>query len=244
MGYSTDFKGVLKLNKQLTEEDDAFIRALTDSRRMKLRVDSKYGVEGEFYVADDLGGWNNKDKVIDCNEPPSTQPGLWCHIVPTDDGEGLEWDGGEKTYSMENWIFYLINRYLAPRGYVVNGVLDAFGEEAGDIWSIKVEDNVVRVATFRNLHDRNSPNWEMTQWEKEKKIPMTVKEPKPKKKVVKKKKEEHKVLISIIRNSNDGEIYLKRSDLCKYIDTTCKGFKKNPVIKATLQLFKDRIMEL
>ena len=29
----------------------------------------------------------------------TTYPGIWCQWVPTDDGKGIEWDGGEKFYN-------------------------------------------------------------------------------------------------------------------------------------------------
>lgn len=241
MGYSTDFNGTLELNKQLTEEDAEFIRKLTDSRRMKLKVDAKYGVEGEFYVNDDNSMFGKNDVVIDNNNPPSTQPGLWCHIVPTRDSFGLEWDGGEKTYHMEDWIFYLINRYLAPRGYVVNGTMEAFGEDHGDIWAIKVEDNVVRIAFFKTLLDRSAPNWEKTDWEKSNKIPMTVKEPKKPKK---QKAEKTKIAVFV---DGDGDKFISQKDLLSFLESSEKNFKgaKMPVeVTALLQLFKSKIKEL
>lgn len=239
MGYTTDFKGVLKLNKQLTEEDETFLRKLNSSRRMKLKVDAKYGVEGEFYVEDDVGSFfkGYEKAVIDNNEPPSTQPGLWCQWVPTEDGDGLEWDGGEKAYNMEDWIFYIINRYLAPRGYIVNGTVDAFGEEAGDIWAIRVEDNVVRIAAFRNLHDRSAPNWEKTKWEKQKKIPMTVKEKKPKKVKI------EKTLVRGLVDRKSGEKFLNRSDLIKYLDASARNFKGDKNAVALIAILKDNLME-
>jgi hypothetical protein len=242
MGYTTDFNGVLKLNKQLTEEDDNFIRKLTASRRMKLKVESKYGVEGEFYVADDLGnGFRDTKKVLDNNSPPSTQPGLWCHILPTDDGMGLEWDGGEKTYDMEDWIFYLINRYLAPRGYVVNGTMEAFGEDHGDIWAIKVEDNVVRVAHFKRLLDRSEPKWLKTDWEERRIIPMTVKEPKKPKK---QKAETTKIEVFV---DSDGDKFISQKDLVAFLENSEKNFKgaRMPAeVTALLQLFKQKVKEL
>lgn len=240
MGYTTDFEGKLKLNKKLTEEDYQFLVNLNKSRRMKLKADSKYGVEGEFYVEESSMWGQHADKavkVLDPNSPPSTQPGLWCQWVPTDDYEGLEWDNGEKAYNMEDWIFYIINRYLAPRGYVVNGLVNAYGEEAGDIWAIRVENNVVRIARSLGLGEMTP--WIPTEWETKKKIPITVKA-EPKKKAPKKPKEQM-IKINMLRNRNDGEVYLKRSDIVTYIDAQ---IALEPIMKATLGVFKDRIMGL
>jgi hypothetical protein len=243
MGYTTDFEGVLKLNKKLSEEDYQFLIKLNNSRRMKIHADAKYGVDGEFYVEESSMFGEHSDKkvkVLNINEPPSTQPGLWCQWIPTDDYEGLEWDSNEKAYCMEDWIFYIINRYLAPRGYVVNGLVNAYGEEPGDIWAIRVEDNVVRIAHSTGMGKMT--DWEKTDWEEKKKIPMTVTTVPPKKK--KPVATETKIKINMIRNRKDGEVYLKRSDICKYIDAQNKEFKDEPIMKATLKLFKERIMEL
>lgn len=144
MGYSTDFTGQFKLDKQLTEDDHKFLDKLSQTRRMARNVDPEYGVEGEFYVnGDGLCGQNREDNIIDYNRPPSTQPGLWCQWAPTEDGWFIEWDGGEKFYNYVEWLEYLIDRILAPRGYILNGTVDWQGEEREDIGRIIVKDNVI-----------------------------------------------------------------------------------------------------
>ncbi len=240
MGYTTTFRGTLELNKQLTSEDYNFLVNLNKSRRMKLKVDKKYGVEGEFYVNDDLSMWGKSDKVIDNNTPPSTQPSLWCQWVPTEDRFGLEWDEGEKAYNMEDWIFYIINRYLAPRGYVVNGTVEAQGEEQGDIWAIKVEDNVVRVAQFEGIFSTSNPKWVKTIWENDKKIPLTVKEPKtPKKKV----KNPETIPVRLLVNKPDKEKYIHVDDLIQYVDSQLAGCDDRCVI-VTLGHLKNELINL
>ena len=77
-------------------------------------------------------------------------PGIWCQWVATEDGEALEWDGGEKFYNAAAWMKYLISTYLADTGiqtHTLNGEIDAQGEDADDVWRLYVEDNVVSVAT-------------------------------------------------------------------------------------------------
>lgn len=74
-------------------------------------------------------------------------PGIWCDLEVSDDGQSIRWNGAEKTYELENWVPFVIARFLEPWGVVANGHLDANGERAGDIWQINVKDNVVtRVA--------------------------------------------------------------------------------------------------
>lgn len=143
MGYTTDFEGKLKLNKQLSLDDHTFLKKLSKTRRMARNVDPKYGVEGEFYVdGDGMMGQGHENNIIDYNIPPKTQPGLWCQWTPTDDGEYLVWDGGEKFYNYVEWLEYIIN-WLAPRGYVLNGSVTWQGEESDDMGRIIVKDNVV-----------------------------------------------------------------------------------------------------
>lgn len=150
MGYTTDFEGQFKLNKQLSTDDLNFLKKFSDSRRMARNVGPEYGIEGELFVdgSDDCFGPQDKS-VIDYNRPPKTQPGLWCNWVPTDDGMGIEWNGHEKFYDYVEWLQYLINRILAPRGYVLNGSVKWYGEDREDNGIINVKDNVV--TTYRGV---------------------------------------------------------------------------------------------
>jgi hypothetical protein len=68
---------------------------------------------------------------------------LWCQWVPTDDGSELVWDGGEKFYNYVEWLDYLIDKILAPRGYTLNGECQWFGEERDDVGVIIVKNNIV-----------------------------------------------------------------------------------------------------
>ena len=144
MGYTTDFDGSFNITPVLSQKDNEFLTKFSETRRMARNVGPEYGEEGEFYV--DGTGWAGQDSdttVINYNKPPSTQPGLWCQWVPTDDGSELVWDGGEKFYNYVEWLDYLIDKILAPRGYVINGECQWFGEERDDVGVIIVENNKV-----------------------------------------------------------------------------------------------------
>lgn len=145
MGYTTDFEGRFKLNRKLKKKDQDFLTKFAETRRVARNVGPEFGVEGEFYV--DGAGFAGQDRdatIIDYNRPPSTQPGLWCQWVPTEDGKCIQWDGFEKFYNYVEWLKYLIDKILAPRGYKLNGVVAWEGENRGDIGKIEVVDNVVR----------------------------------------------------------------------------------------------------
>ena len=110
---------------------------------MKRNLGPEYGVEGEYFVDGDDYGINEGPGIIEHNSPPSTQPSLWCQWIPTEDRMGLEWDDGEKFYKAEEWMNYILNRILAPKGYIGNGIIEAQGEDINDRWWLVVKNNVV-----------------------------------------------------------------------------------------------------
>jgi hypothetical protein len=144
MGYTTDFVGHFSIDRPLDEETKVFLQKLARTRRMVRRLDSKYGIEGEFYV-DGSGsfGQGHDSSIVDYNKPPCTQPGLWCQWTPSDDGLRIEWDGGEKFYNYVEWIQYIINRVLHPKNYILNGEVCWQGEEHDDFGKIVIVDNIV-----------------------------------------------------------------------------------------------------
>jgi hypothetical protein len=163
MGYTTDFTGQIKVSPPLNEAEISYINDFNRSRRMHRTQGPYYAVPGGNY------GQNDPGDVINYNRPGPEQPELWYQWVPTDDGTAIEWDGGEKFYSAEEWMRYLIDTFLKPGctlehekenpvegryydrrfldftfDHVLNGRIDAQGEEIGDYWVLYVRDNVVR----------------------------------------------------------------------------------------------------
>lgn len=70
-------------------------------------------------------------------------PGIWCDWGPNDNGTAVGWNGAEKTYNSPEWLQFLIRRFLAPKGYVLNGEVTWQGEEQGDIGKICIAKNVL-----------------------------------------------------------------------------------------------------
>ena len=144
MGYTTDFNGEFSITPTLTEEHRLFLQKFNNTRRMARRVGPEYGIEGEWYV--DGTGWagqDNEPNIIDYNNPPSPQPGLWCRWRPTEEGDFLEWDQGKKFYSYIEWLEYLIEGFFKPKGYVLDGQIFWQGEESSDIGKISIGQNIV-----------------------------------------------------------------------------------------------------
>jgi len=147
MGYTTDFGGSFKINKPLDPETKNLLEGINRTRRMARKgLDKKYGVEGEFYCEDRTDcGQGEHPSIVDYNRPPKTQPGLWCHWTPNADGTEIEWDGGEKFYAYVEWIEYLIEKILAPRGYKLTGQVEWKGEDSDDLGLIVIKNNVVKI---------------------------------------------------------------------------------------------------
>lgn len=157
MGYNINFNGSFELDQQLTRAQEAYLRAFAETRRMKrdvtrvaalpdterMAVGLPLGEDGEYYV-----GNEGNETIIDYNEPPSTQPSLWCQWVPRANGGGIEWDDGEKFYKYVKWLKYILKHFLIPWGYNVYGSVSWWGEELGDAGIITVKDNKVSVGPW------------------------------------------------------------------------------------------------
>jgi hypothetical protein len=167
MGYTTEFKGKFKLDRPLTDAHKAYLEAFSNTRRMardaavtekredalRLAVDLPVGVEGGYFVGAGgtcgqegmmgEGGDRETLGILDVNRHPRDQPGLWCQWAPNENGTAIEWDGGEKFYHYVEWLSYIIEHFMKPWGYVLNGSVKWKGEERGDRGTIVVTDNVV-----------------------------------------------------------------------------------------------------
>lgn len=149
MGYTTIFGGSVAVDPPLNEAEVSYIEAFAATRHMD-REQGPYFVDGS-HGRDESG-------VRDSNRPDASQPGLWCQWVPTEEADGLEWDGGEKFYDAAEWMQYLIDHFLRPGAHaqgkpgfeefsfdhVVDGTINAQGEEAEDIWRLAVVNNRVK----------------------------------------------------------------------------------------------------
>ena len=161
MGYTTDFDGEFNLDKPLTLNQINYLNKFNETRRMKRdnsllptsglhqSVNLPLGVEGEYFV-DGLGfaGQDRSENIIDYNATPTTQPSLWCQWCPSEDGESIVWDEGEKFYCYTEWLEYLIFNFLEPWGYKLNGVVKWYGEDHNDRGEIHVNDNKIEIYEY------------------------------------------------------------------------------------------------
>lgn len=148
MGYTTDFSGQFAITPRLEPHHAAYLRAFSETRRMKrdvsqialvpdrlrVAVGLPVGVEGAYSVLSALSG------VVDHNTPPAGQPGLWCSWEPASDGAGIQWNGVDPFYDYDAWLQYLIDHFLKPWGYTVEGVVTYQGEDPADFGTLRVDD--------------------------------------------------------------------------------------------------------
>lgn len=173
MGYDTNFSGEFNLDKPLTVAHKAYLEAFASSRRMirnakltekrsdpiREAVGLPVGEDGGYFVGE--GGFHGQDDgedVVNHNSPPTDQPGLWCQWVPNELGTAIVWDEGEKFYEYIDWLEYLIQHFLAPWGYTLNGKVAWYGEENSDQGVIYVKNNKIQAIAAMIVQDE--PDWE------------------------------------------------------------------------------------
>jgi hypothetical protein len=105
--------------------------------------------------------------------------------VPSEAGTAIEWNESEKFYDADKWMAYLVDTFLKPGAavareltdpvpgwiypeefgrftfdHVVNGAIEAEGEEPADIWRLEVRDNTVYAihGTLEPAYDEIAPH--------------------------------------------------------------------------------------
>ena len=172
MGYSTEFEGIVEIVPPLNGHEIAYLRKFSETRRMQRDLGP--------YFANGSGqrGQGDDSDIRDFNSPPPDQPSLWCDLVPTEDGTGIELERGREVPQRRSRMAYLIDTFLkagatvqgelanpvAGRQYspafehftfdhMANGVMDAQGEDPEDRWRLVVTANVVTVQKARIVWD-------------------------------------------------------------------------------------------
>lgn len=154
MGYTTEFTGSISITPPLSAQEQAYLEKFAGTRRME-RTRGPYFVGGTGFA-----GQGHDPDILDYNQPPAGQPGLWCQWVANAEGDALVWDEGEKFYYAPEWMQYLIDHFLGKTpivvalypelgslftGHSLSGRIEAQGEDAEDRWSLIVQDNQVFV---------------------------------------------------------------------------------------------------
>lgn len=125
MGYSTEFKGVLNFNTELTASQLAYLAKFLGKDRRDLGI-----FDDEAYAKADYGDY-------------------WYHfdLELTDSFDGVKWNQAEKTDNMEGIVNFLIDKMqeVCP-GFTFEGTLYAQGEDCEDRWELRmVNGRAVRI---------------------------------------------------------------------------------------------------
>jgi hypothetical protein len=118
MGYTTRFVGALKFTRELKASEIAHLNTI-------LGVDFRHTPE----VGQDFLAIAPSQYSID--------------LKFTQNYDGLEWDGSEKSYSMLEQVNFVINymRATLSPDFGVKGRMDAQGEDIDDRWAIIIGDD-------------------------------------------------------------------------------------------------------
>lgn len=168
MGYNTDFSGEVNIVPPLNSAEIAYLLKFNGTRRMNCAQGPYYVERGGDY------GQDYNDGVLDFNNPPAGQPGLWCQWIPNEDGTALVWDENEKFYESVEWMRYLVEHFLKPGAivlesisvedfgldgftfdHVLNGEIYAQGEDHDDQWRLVVKDNIVKRQQGVTVYDES-----------------------------------------------------------------------------------------
>ncbi|GAA3778723.1 hypothetical protein GCM10022225_78430 [Plantactinospora mayteni] len=189
MGYETTFTGRVSISPPLNAAEIRYLTRFAGVRHMH-RARGPYFVDGGGYAGQDI-----EPDVLDGSTPPPEQPGLWCQWIPSEDGATLGWDEEEKFYHAERWMAYLVDTFLKPGAalagelaapvsgrvyadefaeftfdHVVDGVIEAEGDEPDDLWRLEVRDNVVYVVQhavspdYDEIDTADLGEWGEAQW--------------------------------------------------------------------------------
>lgn len=158
MSYYVEYTGELKPDKPFSEDLVKFLNMFGEIRHMQRNNDKikqifpnwkelcykdNLGEDGKYFVSGTgYRGQGEDNSVIDYNTPPYDQPSVWCDWKVTDDGN-IAWNGSEKEHNNVAWLEYIIKHFIAPEGYVLNGILEYQGEDPDDYGQIIVQNNTV-----------------------------------------------------------------------------------------------------
>jgi hypothetical protein len=109
MGYTTQFKGILKFTKELNGKELKKVKSFLGE---DCRKHDEWGRTDLSYI----------------------------DLALTDDFSGLEWDGSEKTYDLQDKVNVIIDEMQKEfPDFGLEGFLVAQGEDVEDRWTLVIE---------------------------------------------------------------------------------------------------------
>ncbi len=162
MGYSTDFLGHIDIDPALNDAEIEYLTAFGRSRRC-VRPGGPYDVPGNPAAE---GRDDFRSELY--NNRAQGQPNLWCDWVPCWEGCCIAWNGTEKSYSMIEWLRYLIAHFLKPHAagaghphlegftfdHRLSGLVVACRRDNKELLAVKVTNNRVTTRALRPADPR------------------------------------------------------------------------------------------
>lgn len=162
------FKGNLKFSKPLEDRHYQYLKAFSSTLRVardpesviedddaiRANVGLPLGNECEFYT----GAFTKSGKIYKISNYsvyPSNQPSSWCYWTPSEDKCSLQ--ALEKKYGFgfqcaESWLRYLVNNFIKPWGYSLNGKVkyhSIIANHEDDGSSIHIKNNEITVIALK-----------------------------------------------------------------------------------------------
>ena len=139
-GKLPDNLAKILINLSKTRRMNRDIKKLAEFLKISVKeCKEKYGNYGELYFHnDDQMGQTHTPDIIDFNNPPPTQPSLWCNFTYDISKKAVVWNGNDKTRNGIEWINYILN-FLLKNGYEMRGKMEWEGEDSQDRGTINVD---------------------------------------------------------------------------------------------------------
>lgn len=136
MGYGVYYDGEVTITPALTESDAAVLRAAMKREETQ------------------------ETRALFASIAASPEPDLPYHadlLEISEDRDCLIPEEDESRYGVRMWLKLVVEHYLAPRGYVLNGEITWEGEDRDDSGTIFVKDN--QVEAVDDLIFNAGPSW-------------------------------------------------------------------------------------
>lgn len=150
MGYTTDFEGFFRLDRELSPEHAHYLAALNQTRRItrdessaaeredviREAVGLPVGTDGEYFVGETgFRGQDSGSDVINHNAAPASQPGLWLQWTPVQSSspysgcpdmkdENADWTGFDAIGWDMGEKFYNYEEWIA---YIIEHFIERWG---------------------------------------------------------------------------------------------------------------------
>ena len=167
MGYHTAFQGEFYITPSLTTEQTHFLKAFVNVRHgirlvtlleklpdpLRQAVNLPMMADGLYCVSQEA----NDDKFYsdyNNNTPALGTPDLYCPWKISNDGTLLQSKNADKSYSLGEWLEFLVTHFFTPWNVKVSGQVMWQSDYIGDVGVYILKENLLEVVTFEDLLEK------------------------------------------------------------------------------------------